>query len=91
MGMEGAMTQPHARKHDRCRFCSQRRNAWLPVPQAPDGAMRLGHLSQHHPDQVGRSLVPLHTTEDLAPMALRAFEGIREYDRRLVTSPSPHA
>jgi hypothetical protein len=47
--MEGAITQPEAHKLYRCRFCGKTLPAWLPVAQAPDGEMLLGHLSQQHP------------------------------------------
>jgi hypothetical protein len=43
-------------RHYRRRFCGTVLPAWLPVAKRPNGAMCLGHLSQHHRDQVGPCL-----------------------------------
>jgi hypothetical protein len=37
-----------SRRCYRCRFCGLLLPAWLPVFQAPNGAMRLGHLKGRH-------------------------------------------
>jgi hypothetical protein len=65
-------------KRYRCRLCGHVLPAWLPAAQAPDGALLLGHLSQQHPDQVGASLARMHTTEDITPVALEAYEVIED-------------
>jgi hypothetical protein len=83
------MIHPQRLREFRCRFCGMVLNAWLPVSQAPEGVVRLGHLSPHHPTDVGTFLNPRHTTEDIAPMAAQAFEGMQAHDRRLGPSPSP--
>jgi hypothetical protein len=61
----------------RCRFCGRVLNVWLPVPQRPDGAMLLGHLSQQHPDRVGPYLERMRT-EDIGEVAAEAFEVVEE-------------
>jgi hypothetical protein len=68
------MSQCRTRKRFRCRFCGQILNAWQPLFQEPDGTMLLGHLSRNHPDQVGRYLDQMHTTEDITLVAAQAFE-----------------
>jgi hypothetical protein len=40
------------RKRYRCRACGAELPAWLPVFNAPNGAMLLHHLSARHRDQV---------------------------------------
>jgi hypothetical protein len=60
-----------------CRFSSMTLPAWLSVLQERDGAMRLGHLSQHHPTGLAPFLERMHTTKDIAPVVARAFEGSR--------------
>jgi hypothetical protein len=66
------------RRRYRCRLCGRLLNAWQPIFQEPDGAMLLGHLSQHHLDQVGRYLVQMHMTEDITPVAAQAFEAMED-------------
>ncbi len=61
----------------RCRYCGAVLPAWLPVAQAVDGAMLLGHLGQQHPDQVGPYLARMRT-EDIATVAAEAYEVIEE-------------
>jgi hypothetical protein len=62
------------RRRYRCRSCGWELPAWLPVAQAPDGAMLLHHLSAMHPDQVGRYLDQMRGTEDIATVAAEAFD-----------------
>jgi hypothetical protein len=44
------MTPPRPQRRYRCRVCGRTLNAWLPVPQVPNTALLLGHLSPQHPD-----------------------------------------
>jgi dissimilatory sulfite reductase (desulfoviridin) alpha/beta subunit len=61
----------------RCQVCGAALPAWLPAPQAPDGGLLLGHLSQH-PDEVGASLDRMRTTDDITPVSLEAYEVVEE-------------
>ena len=61
----------------RCRYCGAVLPAWLPVSQRPDGAMLLGHLSQHHPDELAPYLARMWT-EDIATVAAEAFEVVED-------------
>jgi hypothetical protein len=47
------MSQPNRSKHNHCRFGRIILNAWLPAAKAPDGVLRLGHLSHRHQTEVG--------------------------------------
>jgi hypothetical protein len=67
------MSQPQKPKRYRCRFCGTTLPAWLPVPQVPDGAMLLGHLSQRHPTEVWTFLEKMRT-QDIAQVAAQAFD-----------------
>jgi hypothetical protein len=62
----------------RCRFCGHRLPAWLPAAQAPDGGLLLGHLSQQHHGEVRAYLDRMQTSEDIAPVAMGAFERVRD-------------
>jgi hypothetical protein len=68
------MTPPGLRKRYRCRFCGALLPAWLPAARAPNGALLLGHLSQHHRDQVKAFVGRMHTSEDITPVAAEAYE-----------------
>jgi hypothetical protein len=68
------MTPPRLRKRYRCRFCGALLPAWLPAARAPNGALLLGHLSQHHRDQVKAFVGRMHTSEDITPVAAEAYE-----------------
>ena len=67
------MTPAPSRRY-RCRFCGRVLPAWLPVALEPKGALRLNHLSQQHPHDVGASLDRMPRTEDMATVAAEAFE-----------------
>ena len=70
----GAMAPERpSRRRYRCRFCGHLVPAWLPAAQAPNGALLLGHLSQHRRDRVGAYTARMHTTEDITPVALEAM------------------
>jgi hypothetical protein len=45
-------------------FCGSLLNAWLPAAREPDGAFLLGHLAQHHSDQVTAYLDQMRTDDD---------------------------
>jgi hypothetical protein len=58
---------------------------WLLVPQVPDRAMLLGHLSPQHPAEVGTLLDQIRTREDIATVAARAFAGGRGETSEFIT------
>jgi hypothetical protein len=66
-------------KRYRCRVCGRVLPAWLPVPEVPNGAMLLGHLSQQHPTEVKPYLERMRT-EDIATVAAEAFEVNGEHE-----------
>jgi hypothetical protein len=66
-------------KRFNCCFCGRVLKAWLPVAKRPDGAMRLGHLSQSHPEEVGPYLRRMAAGEDIATVAAEAFEVVEEH------------
>jgi hypothetical protein len=51
-----------------------------PVPGAINGAMRLGHVAQQHPDQVGVYLDRMQGSEDIATVAAEAYEVVEGDD-----------
>jgi hypothetical protein len=53
--------------------------AWLPAARAPNGALLLGHLSQHHRDQVKAFVDRMQTTDDITPVAAEGFEVVEEH------------
>jgi hypothetical protein len=53
----------------KCQFCGAILPAWLPVPQEPNGAMLLHHLTQQYPAEAGAYLRRMHRTEDIARVA----------------------
>jgi len=59
----------------RCRFCGRLLPAWLPAAKRPNGAMRLHHLDDWHPDQVGPYLKRMER-EDIATVAAEAYEAV---------------
>jgi hypothetical protein len=65
------------RKRYRCRYCSTILPTWLPVAKAPNGALLLGHLGQHHPDQVGPYLERMRT-ECITTVVVEAYEVVEE-------------
>jgi hypothetical protein len=64
-------------KRYRCRYCGRELPAWLPVMQAPDGAMRLHHLSDMHPSEVRPYLLRMRT-EDIGTVVAEAYEVVEE-------------
>jgi hypothetical protein len=68
------MPKPRTRPRFRCRFCGATFSAWLAVPGEPDGALLLHHMSQPHPREVGRYLDQMHTTDDITPAIVQAYE-----------------
>jgi hypothetical protein len=62
----------------RCRFCGARLPVWLPAAQEPNGALLLGHLSQHHRDRVKAFVDRMRTTEDITLVAAEAFEVVKD-------------
>jgi hypothetical protein len=67
---------PHRRY--RCRYCGAELPAWLPVFNAPDGAMLLDHLSAMHPNQVGQYLKRMCSDDDHARVIVEAHELVEE-------------
>jgi hypothetical protein len=62
----------------KCRACGLVLPAWIQVLKELDGAMLLQHLGQHHPTEVGRYLDQMRGSEDIAEVAIQAFEVIEE-------------
>ena len=58
----------------RCRFCGALLPAWLPAARAPNGALLLGHLSQHHRDRVKAFTDRMYHDTDITPVAVEAYE-----------------
>jgi hypothetical protein len=79
---QGAMTP---RQRYKCPCCGLILNAWLPAFRAPNGALLLGHLTQHHRSESRRYLQRLRdTNEEIATVAAEAFaviEGEKEEGR----------
>ena len=65
------------RRQYRCRVCGRLLPAWLPAAKRPNGAMRLHHLSDLHPTEIGPSLARMRT-EDIATVAAEAYEVVEE-------------
>src|SRR5262245_52293517 len=68
-------TRPNAFRHVRCRLCGIVLPGWLPVPNAPDGAMLLSHLSRRHRGEV-QPLLERMATEDIGTVAMESFERV---------------
>jgi hypothetical protein len=68
---------PAPSKRYRCRFCGLTLPA-LPVTQAPNGALLLGHLSQSHRVESRVYVHRMHRTEDIGTVAAEAFEVVEE-------------
>jgi hypothetical protein len=81
LGLEGAMMQSRAHKHDRRPYREAILPAWLSVAKRPEGSMLLYHLSQQHPDEVGPYLERMRT-ECIATVTAEAFEVIEEGETR---------
>ncbi len=62
-----------------CRFCGVVLLAWFPVPGVPDGAMLLNHVAQAYSAEVGRFLDQMHTTDDITPVIVQAFEPVEAW------------
>jgi hypothetical protein len=61
----------------RCRLCGHMLPGWLRVPNQPDGAMLLNHLSMRHPDEVGPYLRRVET-EEIDTVVMEAFERVED-------------
>jgi hypothetical protein len=68
------MPKPRPRHRFRCRFCGVPLPAWYPVPGEPDGAMLLQHMAQSHPARLAPLLNQMHTTDDITPVIVQAYE-----------------
>ncbi len=68
------MPKPRKRQDFRCRFCGVTFAAWLAVPGEPDGAVLLHHVAQSHRAALGPFLDQMHTTDDITPAIVQAFE-----------------
>jgi hypothetical protein len=75
-------------KRYRCKYCGLDFPAWLPVMQAPDGAMLVHHLSASHPAEVGPYLERMRT-EDVATVAAEASEVVEELVWQALTAQHP--
>ena len=71
----------------RCRFCGLLLNTWLPAAKEANGALLLQHLGQQHRDRVGAYTARMHTTDDITPVALEAYERVEEDEGRQRARP----
>jgi hypothetical protein len=72
------MTSPPSRRrspHVRRRLCGQVLPGWLVVPDVPDGALLLGHLSRVHREACTPYLQRM-ATEDIGTVAMDCFERV---------------
>jgi hypothetical protein len=69
------------RRRSRCRCCGITCSAWLAVPGEPDGALLLHHVAQAHPAELGPFLDQMHTTDDITPVIVPAYEAVEEPDK----------
>ena len=60
-------------KHVRCRFCGEVFPGWLPIPNAPESAMLLHHLSAMHLTEA-RPYLRRMATEDIDTVVMEVFE-----------------
>jgi hypothetical protein len=76
------MPMPRPRPRFRCRFCGITFSAGpglnLPGAGEPDSATLLHHMSQAHPAELRPYLDQMHTTRDITPAILQAFEAVEE-------------
>jgi hypothetical protein len=72
------MPTPRTRPRFRCRFCGVIFSAWLAVLGEPDGALLLYHVTQSHPTELTPFLEQMHTTDDITPAIVQAFEVVEE-------------
>jgi hypothetical protein len=64
----------------RCTFCGLELRAWLHVAKRPEASMRLDHLGQHHPEEVGLYLARMAAGEDIAATAAECYEEVEDQD-----------
>lgn len=67
----------------RCRCCEAVLPAWYPVTGEPNGAMLLHHIAQAHPAELRPYLDQRHTTDDIAPVIVQAFEAVEEPGKKI--------
>jgi hypothetical protein len=67
-----------SRQRFRCRFCGVTFSAWLAVPGEPDEALLLHHVTQWHPAELIPFLAQMHTTDDITPAIVQAYEVVVE-------------
>jgi hypothetical protein len=72
------MPMPRTRPRYRCRCCGVVFSAWFSVPGEPDGAMLLHHVAQTHPAELKSFLDQIHTTNDITPVIVQAYEVVEE-------------
>src|SRR5262249_23058562 len=60
----------------RCRFCSVTLPAWYAVPGEVNVAMLLHHMTQSHPAELKVFLEHMHTTDEITPGIMQAFEAV---------------
>jgi hypothetical protein len=68
------MAKPRTQPRYRCRCCGVVFSAWLAVPGEPDGALLLHHITQAHPAALTPFLDQMHTTDDITPAIVQAYE-----------------
>jgi hypothetical protein len=77
------MPTPRTRPRFRCRFCGVTFSAWLAVLGEPDGALLLYHVTQSHPTELTPFLEQMHTTDDITPAILQAYEVVEEPEKKM--------
>jgi hypothetical protein len=76
------MPKPRTRPRFRCRFCGVVFSACpglkLSGAGEPDGARLLHHVAQAHPGELTPFLDQMHTTDDITPAIVQAYEIVEE-------------
>jgi hypothetical protein len=67
--------------HVRCRFCGAVLPGWLPIPNRPEAAMLLHHLSALHPVDIKPYLVRMET-QCIDAVVMELFERVQASDQR---------
>jgi hypothetical protein len=75
-------------RYVRCRYCGSLLRGWLPVANAPDGALLLHHLADMPPDHVGQYLTRMPTDDAHDRGVMEAFERVEDQQANRATTDS---